>query len=124
MSGQQLPIETELEIIQRKSFSYFAHETNPRNGLVIDKTAADWPASIAATGLALAASPVVVERGFMMSGTLGNNSPELSALFSTYVRWRTDWRGRKRRMRRAWVSPMIETTGAARIAAHSVLFAT
>ena len=57
-------------------------------------------------------------------GTLGNNSPELSALFSSYVRWRTDWRGRKRRMRRAWVSPIIETTGAARIAAFSVLLAT
>jgi hypothetical protein len=33
--------------------------------LVIDKTAADWPASIAATGLALASYPVAVERGFM-----------------------------------------------------------
>jgi hypothetical protein len=32
---------------------------------VIDKTAADWPASIAATGFALAAYPVAVERGFM-----------------------------------------------------------
>jgi len=38
---------------------------NPVNGLVIDKTAMDWPASIAATGLALAAYPVAVERGFM-----------------------------------------------------------
>ena len=41
------------------------HETNPANGLVIDKTAPDWPASIAATGFALAAYPVGVERGFM-----------------------------------------------------------
>lgn len=32
---------------------------------MIDKTAADWPASIAATGLALACYPVSVERGFM-----------------------------------------------------------
>jgi len=32
---------------------------------VIDKTAPDWPASIAATGLALACYPVGVERGFM-----------------------------------------------------------
>ncbi len=58
-------IEAELEILQRESFSYFVHETNPANGLVIDKTAADWPASIAATGFALAAYPVGVERGFM-----------------------------------------------------------
>ena len=45
------------------------HETNPANGLVIDKTAADWPASIAATGLALACYPVSVERGFMSRAT-------------------------------------------------------
>ena len=65
MSGKKLPIETELEALQRDSFSYFVHEANPANGLVIDKTAPDWPASIAATGLALAAYPAGVERGFM-----------------------------------------------------------
>ena len=32
---------------------------------MLDKTAPDWPASIAATGLALAAYPVAVERGFI-----------------------------------------------------------
>src|SRR5665213_1060539 len=58
-------INAELEKVQRESFSYFLHETNPVNGLVIDKTATNWPASIAATGLALAAYPVAVERGFM-----------------------------------------------------------
>ena len=57
--------DAELEMLQRESFGYFLHETNPANGLVIDKTEADWPASIAATGLALAAYPVAVERGFM-----------------------------------------------------------
>ena len=44
-----------LAAIQRESFEYFLHETNPANGLVIDKTCEDWPASIAAVGLALAA---------------------------------------------------------------------
>ena len=63
MSSRELTAE--LEKLQHESFSYFLHETNPVNGLVIDKTAADWPASIAATGLALAAYPVAVERGFM-----------------------------------------------------------
>ena len=58
-------IEAELELLQRESFSYFVHETNPANGLVIDKTAPEWPASIAATGFALAAYPVGVERGFI-----------------------------------------------------------
>jgi hypothetical protein len=58
-------IEADLEILQRKSFNYFVHESNPVNGLVIDKTAPDWPASIAATGFALAAYPVGVERGFI-----------------------------------------------------------
>ena len=65
MSRKKLTVEAELEILQRESFSYFVHETNPANGLVIDKTAPDWPASIAATGFALAAYPVGVERGFM-----------------------------------------------------------
>lgn len=58
-------INAALEKIQRQSFSYFLHETNPANGLVIDKTATNWPASIAATGLALATYPVAVERAFM-----------------------------------------------------------
>ena len=54
-----------LEDLQRETFGYFLHETNPANGLVLDKNAPDWPASIAATGLALACYPVAVERGFM-----------------------------------------------------------
>ena len=58
-------VEAELEKLQRETFGYFLHEVNPENGLVIDKTAAAWPASIAATGLALAVYPVGVERGFI-----------------------------------------------------------
>jgi hypothetical protein len=58
-------VDAELEALQRETFSYFWHETNPQNGLVLDKTARDWPASIAATGLALAVYPVAVERGFI-----------------------------------------------------------
>ena len=65
LGRRRLTIEAELEILQRKSFSYFVHEVNPANGLVSDKTAADWPASIAATDFALAAYPVGIERGFM-----------------------------------------------------------
>ena len=65
MSGRKLTVDAELEKLQRETFGYFWHETNPANGLVIDKTAADWPASIAATGLALACYPIGVERGFM-----------------------------------------------------------
>jgi hypothetical protein len=51
--------------LQRSSFGYFVHEVNPSNGLVLDKTAADWPSSIAAVGMALSAYPVGVERRFM-----------------------------------------------------------
>ncbi len=65
MSGSNPIGEAELERLQQRSFSYFLHETNPDNGLVIDKTAAECPASIAATGFALAAYPVAVKRGFM-----------------------------------------------------------
>ena len=65
MSEIKPAAQPDLEKLQRASFDYFLHETNPANGLVIDKTAPDWPASIAATGMALAAYPVAVERGFM-----------------------------------------------------------
>jgi len=65
MSSNKLSVDGELEKLQRETFGYFLHETNPANGLVIDKTADDWPASVAATGLALACYPVSVERGFM-----------------------------------------------------------
>jgi hypothetical protein len=54
-----------LDQVQEESFSYFLHETNARNGLVRDKSRNDWPASIAAVGMALAADPVGVERGFL-----------------------------------------------------------
>lgn len=47
--------EAELETLQRNSFLHFVHETNSANGLAADKTKKDAPASIAATGLALAA---------------------------------------------------------------------
>jgi len=49
-------VDATLEKLQHESFKYFLHETNPANGLVIDKNEANWQASIAATGLALALS--------------------------------------------------------------------
>ncbi|WP_287086840.1 glucoamylase family protein [Mesorhizobium sp.] len=52
-------------MLQRETFDYFLNEVNPANGLILDKTAPHWPASIAATGLGLACYPVGVERGFM-----------------------------------------------------------
>jgi len=61
-------IDAELQKLQQETFGYFLHETNPANGLVLDKTAPNWPASIPATGLALACYPVSVERGFMRVG--------------------------------------------------------
>ncbi len=65
MSAHKRIVEFELEKLQHDSFNYFLYETNPINGLVSDRDAADWPASIAATGLALASYPVAVEGGFM-----------------------------------------------------------
>ncbi|MGZ5218296.1 MAG: glucoamylase family protein [Caldimonas sp.] len=51
--------------LQRNSFGYFVHEINRANGLVLDKTRENWPASIAAMGMALAAYPVGVRRKFI-----------------------------------------------------------
>jgi len=64
MSTRKPISETELETLQRETFDYFVQEANSENGLIRDKTAEPWPASIAATGLALAAYPVGVARGF------------------------------------------------------------
>lgn len=58
-------IDSDLLLIQRAAFSYFEHETNPANGLVLDKTAPNWPASIAAVGMGLACYAVAVEQGFV-----------------------------------------------------------
>jgi hypothetical protein len=69
MNTNKPTVDAELEALQHDTFNYFLHETNPHNGLVRDKTASDWPASIAATGLALAGYPVVVERGFITRAT-------------------------------------------------------
>jgi hypothetical protein len=57
--------DTKLEVLQRLTFEYFQNETNPANGLVPDSTREGAPCSIAATGFALAAYPVGVERGFI-----------------------------------------------------------
>ncbi len=54
-----------LDKLQRETLDYFLHESNPKNGLILDKTKKDSPASIAATGLALASYPVGVERAFL-----------------------------------------------------------
>ncbi len=65
MTEVEPSIEGTLEDLQRDSFNYFLNETNFANGLVRDKTKTDWPASIAATGLALASYPIAVKRGYM-----------------------------------------------------------
>ena len=54
-----------LDRVQRQAFGYFLHEPNPQNGLVPDKTAPAWPASIAAIGMALTCYPIGVERVYL-----------------------------------------------------------
>ena len=67
MNHRQAALDRErmLRDMQHESFAYFVHEVNAANGLVCDKTAPNWPASIAAIGLALTAYPIGVERGFI-----------------------------------------------------------
>ena len=57
-----------MDALQRQAFDYFVYEAKPLNGLIADKTKADWPASIAAVGFALSSYPVGVERGFIDQG--------------------------------------------------------
>ncbi|MGI8436322.1 MAG: glucoamylase family protein [Chthoniobacterales bacterium] len=54
-----------LHKLQRETFDYFWDEANPANGLIPDKTQENSPATIAATGFALAIYPIAVERGFI-----------------------------------------------------------
>ena len=52
-------------LLQFTTLLYYLQVMNPDNGLVRDKTEPNAPASIAAIGMALASSPVVVERGIV-----------------------------------------------------------
>ena len=72
MSDRKQGIEAELENLQRDSFNYFVHETNPANGLLIDKTAPDWPASIAATGPVYQTSQPTSRAARSFACSLGN----------------------------------------------------
>lgn len=54
-----------LNDLQKQSFSFFIHETNKETGLVADRSQEGSPASIMATGLALTAYPVAVQRRIM-----------------------------------------------------------
>jgi hypothetical protein len=63
--GQEPLSDEALDRLQRDTFGYFKHETNPGNGLVPDNTRKGSPSSIAAIGLGLAAYPVGVERNFI-----------------------------------------------------------
>ena len=54
-----------LHALQKATFTYFWHQTNPANGLIPDNTLVATPASIAGVGLALATYVVGVARGFV-----------------------------------------------------------
>lgn len=54
-----------LDKLQRETFDYFLNEVNPVTGLIADKTQPDFPASIAATGMAITAYLVGVEKKYL-----------------------------------------------------------
>ena len=65
-TGESIPYRDEdalLDGIQRDTFQYFMHQTNPANGLVSDSTKQPTAASITAVGFGLTAYPIGVERG-------------------------------------------------------------
>src|SRR3954452_20438324 len=64
-SRRRDPDEQLLDWLEAASFSYFPDHVNPANGLVADCNRPGWPCSIAATGMALAAWTVGVERGYV-----------------------------------------------------------
>jgi hypothetical protein len=64
----RLVSDEELGRLQWTTVEYYLKESNPVNGLVRDKTDPTAPCSIAAVGMALASSPVAVERGVLPRG--------------------------------------------------------
>ncbi len=57
--------DDELDALQWLTAQYYLKETNFLNGLIRDKTQPGAPASIAAVGMSLATTPLVVERGVL-----------------------------------------------------------
>jgi hypothetical protein len=54
-----------LERLERAAFDYFVEHSNPRNGLVADRSSPESPASIAVEGFAFSAYVIGVERAWM-----------------------------------------------------------
>lgn len=54
-----------LQSIEKAHFNYFKDNTHKETGLTLDRSREDAPASIAATGFALTAFPIGVERGWV-----------------------------------------------------------
>ena len=57
--------EEMLDRLERLTLGYFERGTNPANGLVIDSTKQDSPATIAGSGLALACYVIAAERAYI-----------------------------------------------------------
>lgn len=80
-----------LDTIQRKSFDYFMVERDPKSGLVYDrasnfeKRVKTVPASIAATGFALTAYTVGVERNWIDVGSARDMTERILNFFVKYV---------------------------------------
>lgn len=64
-------VDAEPESLQCDISRYLQLWINPQNGLVHDKSAPNWPASISGTGLALPSYPIAVERGLQRAGFSG-----------------------------------------------------
>ena len=62
----RIPADMAWDLLQFTTVLYYLHETNPDNVLVRDKTDPKAPVSIAAVGMSLATTPVVVERGVII----------------------------------------------------------
>ena len=58
----RIPADMAWDLLQFTTVLYYLHETNPDNMLVRDKTDPKAPVSIAAVGMSLATTPVIVER--------------------------------------------------------------
>lgn len=128
--------EEQLDRLQFQTFNYFWHEANSFNGLVAEKNAPDWPAGLAATGLALTSYPVAVERGFVsrqqaaertlvtlkfFRNSRHGHEPEASGYHGFYYRLLDLGKGRRARMSElAFLETAILLAGALTAASYFV----
>lgn len=72
--ASELDYDAMIAELEEATFGYFVRMTNPENGLVLDSTRVDAPATIAGSGMALTCYAVAAERGYLPRADLARRA--------------------------------------------------